>query len=727
MERNQLHPLLGAHRPERRVVEAVAVHGVGAYRRSQSFERALPRAMESLQRICERMVAPGRLGLAWSLKLAGAVLDELQRGRAEIGAFRGQQRGLDALDDARLQQRQMLEDLHDGPAASSGLLRQQINGYGMDLFHKLRTGHFQGVDYIHGHSSPFLGDRLQAQALRRCSCSSSSLQASRSANANDLRGVLFAALRLYVELGQRPYRDAAAIYREISESVLADDDPLRAGIGKIDPHLAGAFLADEHPLGAFLLVADHDRASGALEFLHAPAHPSDHIRIVEVVVLIAVSAVIAGVQQRVDGHLLAFHRSLSADAVIISVENDRIAVLAEQDKRICALLEPVVHPRFQRFPRLGVMVVDERHRLQRAFLDDGAVEDRAQVEALTGLGRFLEPVMKGGVEQVDAALHRIQISEAVLRNAVPELADDVERTVLVLPDGMGEITDERMVDMLDRVQPEAVHARFLDQPFAPFDHFFPDLRVVVIDVGEHQVVVVAELVVDILVPVLVLAEDAVYAGLVPLGVEVGSIEMVEVPGEVRVLAAASGERESRPSLDVTGIGYLLLAVVAFDFDHLELLLLVRAGLMVHDEIRIDGDAFQLAGLNSFEQLRLRPVFRADSALLVEFAQIVQVVDAVAVVLRRGGFGGGRDPDGINAGCLKLGGPFLEPLPMAAVGGYMPFKKLHHRMVALHRAEITLLLVVSASLTFGGGRLIKAAEPRQKARLGRAGIISRKPG
>lgn len=58
-----------------------------------------------------------------------------------------------------------------------------------------------------------------------------------------------------------------------------------------------------------------------------------------------------------------------------------------------------------------------------------AVEDRPQVEVASALRGFLEAVMERRVEQVELMVGGVQIGEAVLRDAVPELADDVERAV----------------------------------------------------------------------------------------------------------------------------------------------------------------------------------------------------------------------------------------------------------------------------------------------------------
>ncbi|MNC54828.1 hypothetical protein D3C75_1043240 [compost metagenome] len=70
---------------------------------------------------------------------------------------------------------------------------------------------------------------------------------------------------------------------------------------------------------------------------------------VEIIILLAVGFVIAGVQQRIDGRFFAVHRNRPADPVIIAVEDNRISVPPQQDQGVGALLKPVANPGLQRF------------------------------------------------------------------------------------------------------------------------------------------------------------------------------------------------------------------------------------------------------------------------------------------------------------------------------------------------------------------------------------------
>ncbi|MNM82343.1 hypothetical protein D3C81_943710 [compost metagenome] len=86
---------------------------------------------------------------------------------------------------------------------------------------------------------------------------------------------------------------------------------------------------------------------------------------VEVVLLIPVSLVVAGTEQRIKLIFLPFNRMLPTNAVIIAIEHNRIPILAKQNKGVGAWLEPILHPRFQRLIRLGIMVIHESYGIQR--------------------------------------------------------------------------------------------------------------------------------------------------------------------------------------------------------------------------------------------------------------------------------------------------------------------------------------------------------------------------
>lgn len=89
---------------------------------------------------------------------------------------------------------------------------------------------------------------------------------------------------------------------------------------------------------------------------------------------------VPGVEQRINGSFLAFHRSRSADAIIITIEDNRVSVTPQQDQRIGTLLEPVADPGFQRFMGLRIMIVNKSYGIAGVGLDERIVKDLGQIK-----------------------------------------------------------------------------------------------------------------------------------------------------------------------------------------------------------------------------------------------------------------------------------------------------------------------------------------------------------
>lgn len=97
--------------------------------------------------------------------------------------------------------------------------------------------------------------------------------------------------------------------------------------------------------------------------------------------------------------------------------------------------------------------------------------------------------------------------------------------------------------MLDGVEPEAIDLNIVDHPSSPIEEILPNFKVTVVDVGEHKIVGVAVLVVNINGPVFRssapnglalflgrwwiddLENGVLLSSLIP----VGAIEMLPVP------------------------------------------------------------------------------------------------------------------------------------------------------------------------------------------------------
>ncbi|MNV52653.1 hypothetical protein D3C71_1447550 [compost metagenome] len=240
-----------------------------------------------------------------------------------------------------------------------------------------------------------------------------------------------------------------------------------------------------------------------------------------------------------------------------------------------------------------------------------------------------------------------------------------------------------MIDMLDGVKPVTAALERIDQPFSPFQHLFADNRMTVIDVGEHQVIVVPEFTVYVLVPVLILSDNLVDSGSSFPGVVIGAVKMLEIPLESGVRIASSGEGELGPAFDFKRLRDDLKPVVPIDLDYLEDLCLVGSGLMIHHQIDVHGDSLPLTFDDGVDQFLLGPIFGPYSALLVELAQIIQIVDAVPGLFHRQRLGHRRHPYRIDSGAFQLGRELRQPLPVLAVGGHMPFEELHHCMIPIH--------------------------------------------
>ena len=185
--------------------------------------------------------------------------------------------------------------------------------------------------------------------------------------------------------------------------------------------------------------------------------------------------------------------------------------------------------------------------------------------------------------------------------------------------------------MFHCIQPESVKAGLLQVPVHPFLCLPDDFRVLHIDVHTHQVVEISLFRIRVGTPFL--AREAVddilrLCALVP----VRAREIRVIPGDLAVLACASGECEFRPGKDFLLVPDLFGPVLRVVGDSCDFLELVTAHPVIQNDIRVDIDSRFVKSLNCFLIFFLGPVLCADRVLLVELAQIVHIVDAVADVI-----------------------------------------------------------------------------------------------
>jgi hypothetical protein len=77
---------------------------------------------------------------------------------------------------------------------------------------------------------------------------------------------------------------------------------------------------------------------------------------------------------------------------------------------------------------------------------------------------------------------------------------------------------------------------------------------------------------------------------------------------------------------------LLVAVVGVDFDDVAFFLLVGGGVVVEDGVPVETDAVFFCEGGEGEEFVFGAPFCCYAALLVEFAEVVEIVDVVAVAL-----------------------------------------------------------------------------------------------
>ena len=237
--------------------------------------------------------------------------------------------------------------------------------------------------------------------------------------------------------------------------------------------------------------------------------------------------------------------------------------------------------------------------------------------------------------------------------------------------------------MLDGVQAQPVHARGPHVPAPPPVELGAHLGIGDVDVAPHQVVVVAELGVDVVVPVLALEEP--HAALAPPLVPVAAVEARPVPHEVRVGGAAPGEGVARPRRDPLRLPERPAAVRRVHGRGAHVLRGVAAHPVVEDDVGDDPDACAVQGVHGPQVLVLGAVLGGDGALLVELAQVVEVVDAVSDVLGPAlALVGGRQPHGGHPVLGGQGSVRLQQPPVRGIGWQVPREGLQQQGVVLLR-------------------------------------------
>lgn len=180
-------------------------------------------------------------------------------------------------------------------------------------------------------------------------------------------------------------------------------------------------LADRHPNLPRSLVAHHARQPRR-PIPRAAAHEANAIRIVPVILLVAVGIQVAGEDQV--GQLAAARRGFFVrfcQAVQVAVEGAGVAFFAQEDEAVGEGLEEAFDAGGHCLAGLGVVVGDDCDGGDGLFLDEGVVEDSAEVGFFGG-GELGEVVEKRGVVEGEFVVELVEPVGHDADVAGPELA-----------------------------------------------------------------------------------------------------------------------------------------------------------------------------------------------------------------------------------------------------------------------------------------------------------------
>ncbi|MNP27281.1 hypothetical protein D3C76_1201800 [compost metagenome] len=107
--------------------------------------------------------------------------------------------------------------------------------------------------------------------------------------------------------------------------------------------------------------------------------------------------------------------------------------------------------------------------------------------------------------------------------------------------------------------------------------------------------------------------------------------MFRAPLKGGVLISATRECEFGPALNFERLRNFLRSIIRINLDHFEHFRLICSGLVIHNQIHIDGYAVLLTLSNGLHQFLLGAIFGSYGTLLIKFAQIVQIIYTITCI------------------------------------------------------------------------------------------------
>ena len=88
--------------------------------------------------------------------------------------------------------------------------------------------------------------------------------------------------------------------------------------------------------------------------------------------------------------------------------------------------------------------------------------------------------------------------------------------------------------------------------------------------------------------------------------------------------------------------------------------------MIEDRIPIEANSTRIGYFKQTSQVLSGPPFSCSPALLLELAQVVKIVDIVAVASARAAFASWREPDIVDADPFEIWKSLAQTLPVLVI-------------------------------------------------------------
>jgi len=178
-----------------------------------------------------------------------------------------------------------------------------------------------------------------------------------------------------------------------------------------------------------------------------------------------------------------------------------------------------------------------------------------------------------------------------------------------------------------RIEPEAVDPGGVEIPFSPPEQLGAHLFVLEIEIAAHQIGKIASLQRNVIVELLAV-EQVDHTRFSGFRVVIDGVEVLPAPLERRVLALAAGEGETGVHLDFSRLTARMHSVVLEERNGPRRFRSVAANAVVEHGVGVDLEAGGAQRGDGPEILLAGSILGANGTFLLEFAEVIQVIDAV---------------------------------------------------------------------------------------------------